>query len=164
MGPRPLSCTHRSPPQTSSPTSEPRAVTATTRHALTHPPGRPPQVAAEVDPKLLAEMEEMGFPRNRAVRAIWHSKATTTIEAAVNWCVEHEADMDIDEPLMVSKVRRGCARLARGGDGWGWEVAFAQQQSTAAARLAPSSEQQQQQQLQRLPARAILLGLFAALP
>lgn len=61
-------------------------------------------VAAEVDPKLLAEMEEMGFPRNRAVRAIWHSKATTSIEAAVNWVVEHEADMDIDEPLMVSKA------------------------------------------------------------
>ena len=59
-------------------------------------------VPVTVDENLLKELEEMGFGRNRGTRAI-HFTGTNTIEQAVNWIVEHEADADIDEPLLVPK-------------------------------------------------------------
>mmetsp|Transcript_34804 Transcript_34804/g.98671 ORF Transcript_34804/g.98671 Transcript_34804/m.98671 type:complete len:412 (-) Transcript_34804:245-1480(-) len=59
-------------------------------------------VTAEVDPDLLKQLAEMGFPENRATRAI-HFTGTDNIEQAITWIVEHEADPDIDEPLLVPK-------------------------------------------------------------
>lgn len=44
------------------------------------------------------------FTRNRSIRAIYFSKAVTTVEAAVNWLLEHDTEPDIDEPLLVKKV------------------------------------------------------------
>jgi uncharacterized UBP type Zn finger protein len=67
-----------------------------------------PQVPVEVDEALLKELEEMGFTTNRAKRAL-HGSGNSTIEGAINWITEHEADADIDEPLMVRKV-------------WHWEA------------------------------------------
>ncbi|CAL5337177.1 unnamed protein product [Camellia sinensis] len=53
-------------------------------------------VVPEVDQKLLEELEGMGFPKARAIRAL-HYSGNTSLEAAVNWVVEHENDADIDE-------------------------------------------------------------------
>ncbi|XP_022734404.1 caldesmon isoform X1 [Durio zibethinus] len=57
-------------------------------------------VVPEVDKKLLEELEAMGFPTARATRAL-HFTGNTSLEAAVNWVVEHEADPDIDQLPMV---------------------------------------------------------------
>ncbi|XAR62561.1 hypothetical protein NMG60_11017367 [Bertholletia excelsa] len=53
-------------------------------------------VVPEVDKKLLEELEGMGFPTARATRAL-HYSGNVSLEAAVNWVVEHENDADIDE-------------------------------------------------------------------
>ncbi|KAL9404401.1 hypothetical protein Peur_001373 [Populus x canadensis] len=58
-------------------------------------------VAPEVDKKILDELEAMGFPTARATRAL-HYSGNVSLEAAVNWVVEHENDPDIDEMPMVS--------------------------------------------------------------
>ncbi|XP_039020844.1 eukaryotic translation initiation factor 3 subunit A-like [Hibiscus syriacus] len=65
-------------------------------------------VVPEVDKKLLEELEAMGFPTARATRAL-HFSGNTSLEAAVNWVVEHEADTDIDEMPMVSVNKNGEA-------------------------------------------------------
>ncbi|KAJ8774226.1 hypothetical protein K2173_009657 [Erythroxylum novogranatense] len=57
-------------------------------------------VAPEVDKKLLEELEAMGFSTERATRAL-HYSGNVSLEAAVNWVVEHENDPDIDEMLLV---------------------------------------------------------------
>ncbi|XWS35147.1 hypothetical protein CRYUN_Cryun21dG0101000 [Craigia yunnanensis] len=57
-------------------------------------------VVPDVDKKLLEELEAMGFPTTRATRAL-HFSGNTSIEAAVNWVIEHEADPDIDQMPMV---------------------------------------------------------------
>ncbi|KAF2299953.1 hypothetical protein GH714_006396 [Hevea brasiliensis] len=58
-------------------------------------------VAPEVDQKLLEELEGMGFPKARATRAL-HYSGNSSLEAAVNWVVEHENDPDIDEMPLIS--------------------------------------------------------------
>ncbi|OMO86863.1 hypothetical protein CCACVL1_09411 [Corchorus capsularis] len=55
----------------------------------------------EVQMKLLGELEALGFPRARAVRALHHS-GNTTLEAAVNWLIDHENDADIDQMPLVA--------------------------------------------------------------
>ncbi|XP_007034322.2 PREDICTED: UBX domain-containing protein 4 [Theobroma cacao] len=57
-------------------------------------------VVPEVDKKLLEELEAMGFPTARATRAL-HFCGNNSLEAAVNWVVEHEANPDIDQMPMV---------------------------------------------------------------
>ena len=57
-------------------------------------------VPAEVPAGLLEQMLEMGFPRNRAIRAIYFSEGET-VEQVLNWFAENEDAEDIDEPLLV---------------------------------------------------------------
>ncbi|CAA0819864.1 ubiquitin-associated (UBA)/TS-N domain-containing protein [Striga hermonthica] len=57
-------------------------------------------VVPEVSQQLLAELEEMGFPKERAVRAL-HFSGNSSLEDAANWIVEHENDPDIDKMLLV---------------------------------------------------------------
>ncbi|GLT73212.1 hypothetical protein SLA2020_450850 [Shorea laevis] len=57
-------------------------------------------VVPEVDKKLLEELEAMGFPVARATRAL-HFSGNASIEAAINWVVEHENDSDIDQMPLV---------------------------------------------------------------
>lgn len=57
-------------------------------------------VVPEVDKKLLEELEGMGFSTARATRSL-HCSGNVSLEAAVNWIVEHENDPDIDEMPMV---------------------------------------------------------------
>ena len=59
-------------------------------------------ITPEVDEATVKELEGMGFGRNRAIRALY-TTGTTSVEQAVNWIVEHEADADIDEPLLIKK-------------------------------------------------------------
>ncbi|CAN0875353.1 UBX domain-containing protein 1 [Linum grandiflorum] len=62
-------------------------------------------VAPEVDAKLLEELEGMGFLKARATRAL-HFSGNSSVEAAVNWVVEHENDPDIDEiPLVPANTK-----------------------------------------------------------
>ncbi|CAI0437033.1 unnamed protein product [Linum tenue] len=62
-------------------------------------------VAPEVDAKLLEELEGMGFPKARATRAL-HFSGNTSLEAAVNWVVEHGKDPDVDEmPLVPANTK-----------------------------------------------------------
>lgn len=56
----------------------------------------------EVDKKLLSELDSMGFPTARATRAL-HFSGNTSLEAAINWVIEHESDPDIDQMPMVPK-------------------------------------------------------------
>ncbi|KAI5082348.1 hypothetical protein GOP47_0002091 [Adiantum capillus-veneris] len=53
-------------------------------------------VDPEVNKQMLQELEDMGFPQARAVRALYFS-GSSSVEAAINWVVEHENDPDIDE-------------------------------------------------------------------
>ena len=62
------------------------------------------KIEPEVDAKCLAELEGMGFNRNRAVRALYHT-GTDNVEQAVNWIVEHENDADVDDPLLIAKTK-----------------------------------------------------------
>ncbi|XP_022758701.1 UBX domain-containing protein 1-like isoform X2 [Durio zibethinus] len=51
--------------------------------------------------KSLEELEPLGFPRDRAVRAL-HYSGNTTIKAAVNWLIDHENDAEIDQMPLVA--------------------------------------------------------------
>uniref|UniRef100_A0A803Q171 UBA domain-containing protein n=1 Tax=Cannabis sativa TaxID=3483 RepID=A0A803Q171_CANSA len=57
-------------------------------------------IVPEVDKKILEELEAMGFPTARATRAL-HYSGNGSLEAAINWVVEHENDSDIDQMPMV---------------------------------------------------------------
>ncbi|XP_057957421.1 uncharacterized protein LOC131150611 isoform X2 [Malania oleifera] len=62
-------------------------------------------VVPEVDKKLLEELEGMGFSTARATRAL-HFSGNASLEAAVNWVVEHENDPDIDQmPLVAASTQ-----------------------------------------------------------
>nr|XP_027093324.1 UBX domain-containing protein 1-like isoform X4 [Coffea arabica] len=56
-----------------------------------------------VDKKLLCELEEMGFPEARATRAL-HYSGNSSVEAAINWIIDHENDADIDEMPLSAQV------------------------------------------------------------
>ena len=60
----------------------------------------PPSVTAS----FLKEMVEMGFGEPRCTRAL-HFTDNASVEAAVQWLVEHGNDADIDEPLLVPKAK-----------------------------------------------------------
>uniref|UniRef100_A0A2N9ES58 UBA domain-containing protein n=1 Tax=Fagus sylvatica TaxID=28930 RepID=A0A2N9ES58_FAGSY len=63
--------------------------------------GQPQEmVVPEVDKKLLEELEAMGFPTARATRAL-HYAGNASLEATINWIVEHENDPDIDQMPLV---------------------------------------------------------------
>jgi len=58
-----------------------------------------------IEPKvredLLKELTElMGFGRNKAVRALYFSKAENA-ERAIDWIEKHEEDADVNEPLLI---------------------------------------------------------------
>ncbi|KAJ7950459.1 UBX domain-containing protein 1-like [Quillaja saponaria] len=58
----------------------------------------------EVNKMLLEEIESMGFPQARAIRAL-HYSGNATVEDAINWIIDHENDVDIDEmPLVDADV------------------------------------------------------------
>uniref|UniRef100_A0A1D2A6T0 UBA domain-containing protein n=2 Tax=Auxenochlorella protothecoides TaxID=3075 RepID=A0A1D2A6T0_AUXPR len=59
-------------------------------------------VEPEVDGQALAELEAMGFARNRGVRAL-HGSGNTGVESAVAWLADHEDDADLDSPLLLPK-------------------------------------------------------------
>ncbi|XAR58733.1 hypothetical protein NMG60_11014239 [Bertholletia excelsa] len=56
---------------------------------------------AQVNQKLLRELEDMGFPLPRATRALDNS-GNSSIEDAINWLVVHENDPDIDQMPLVT--------------------------------------------------------------
>ncbi|KAM7273545.1 hypothetical protein ACFE04_028209 [Oxalis oulophora] len=60
-------------------------------------------VAPEDDKTMLEELQVMGFPIERATRAL-HYSGNVSVEAFVNWVVEHESDPDIDQmPMKVQQ-------------------------------------------------------------
>ncbi|XP_022153372.1 UBX domain-containing protein 1-like isoform X2 [Momordica charantia] len=55
----------------------------------------------EVKQQLLSEIEALGFPRARAVRAL-HNTGNVSSEVAINWIIDHESDPDIDRMPLVA--------------------------------------------------------------
>ncbi|KAH7517567.1 hypothetical protein FEM48_Zijuj09G0078600 [Ziziphus jujuba var. spinosa] len=55
----------------------------------------------KVNQNFLAELESMGFPLATAIRGLHHS-GNDSVEAAVNWIIEHENDPDIDQMPLVT--------------------------------------------------------------
>ncbi|KAM5563065.1 hypothetical protein ABKV19_017984 [Rosa sericea] len=54
-----------------------------------------------VNKKLLQELESMGFPAARATRAL-HYSGTASLEACIDWIIDHENDPDIDQMPLVA--------------------------------------------------------------
>ncbi|RLM60958.1 hypothetical protein C2845_PM14G18840 [Panicum miliaceum] len=62
----------------------------------------------QVDKKMLGELEAMGFPTTRSIRAL-HFSGNSNLESAVNWLLEHESDPDIDQlPLVPREITIEC--------------------------------------------------------
>ena len=68
-------------------------------------------IPAEVDATMQAELEGMGFSVNKATRAL-HFSGNSTVEGAINWLMEHEGEVDLDEPLLVPKGREKQPKLS----------------------------------------------------
>ncbi|KAL8491290.1 hypothetical protein ACS0TY_023067 [Phlomoides rotata] len=69
-------------------------------------------VVPEVNQQLLTELEEMGFSKERATRAL-HFSGNASLEAAANWIVEHENDPDIDQmPLVPASSKKPAAPIS----------------------------------------------------
>jgi len=62
-------------------------------------------VPAEVPAGILEQMMEMGFSKNRAVRAIYFSEAEL-VEQAISWIADNEDAEDLDEPLFVKPKKQ----------------------------------------------------------
>ena len=58
-------------------------------------------VEPEVPPVALGSLQDMGFSRNKAVRALHGSGGG--VDQAIAWLEEHEGDADLEEPLRVPK-------------------------------------------------------------
>ncbi|KAL9106499.1 MAG: hypothetical protein Q9227_008478 [Pyrenula ochraceoflavens] len=61
--------------------------------------GAPAFVPNEV---ALSQLESMGFPRPRSEKAL-HATGNSDADAALNWCLQHMDDPDIDEPLNLGR-------------------------------------------------------------
>ncbi|KAK2998260.1 hypothetical protein RJ639_024365 [Escallonia herrerae] len=58
----------------------------------------------EVNKEMLRELQDMGFPLAPATRAL-HYSGNSSLEAAINWIIEHENDPDIDQmPLVPEQI------------------------------------------------------------
>ena len=58
----------------------------------------------DVNDIFLSHLVEMGFPENRAVKALVITD-NTSAESAMNWLLEHGDDHDIDEPLTNKQIK-----------------------------------------------------------
>ncbi|GLC66404.1 hypothetical protein PLESTF_000423800 [Pleodorina starrii] len=106
-------------------------------------------VPAEVPEALLKEMEEMGFARNRAIRAIWFSKAVSSVEAAVNWLLEHDTDPDIDQPLLVKKADLESSAGGEGGSAEPVDPVEARRKAEELIRKAREKREKEERELER---------------
>ncbi|KAL5728042.1 hypothetical protein ACHQM5_001167 [Ranunculus cassubicifolius] len=62
-------------------------------------------VVPEVDGKLVEEIGAMGFTGPRVTRAL-HYTGNSSVQSAINWIMEHENDMDIDElPIVPANAK-----------------------------------------------------------
>uniref|UniRef100_K1R293 Ubiquitin-associated domain-containing protein 1 n=1 Tax=Magallana gigas TaxID=29159 RepID=K1R293_MAGGI len=57
----------------------------------------PTQTEQEIDAAALKKLCDMGFPQNRAKKALLLNSMSVT--SAMEWLIQHESDPDIDEPL-----------------------------------------------------------------
>uniref|UniRef100_A0A6N2NBL9 UBA domain-containing protein n=1 Tax=Salix viminalis TaxID=40686 RepID=A0A6N2NBL9_SALVM len=55
----------------------------------------------EANKRLLEELEDMGFPRIQAAKAL-HFSGNTDIEAAINWIIDHENEPNVDPIPMIA--------------------------------------------------------------
>ena len=58
-------------------------------------------VEPTVDEELLGKVVDMGFPELRAKKALLAGSGN--VEAALEWCLNHENDADIDAPIPLVK-------------------------------------------------------------
>lgn len=64
----------------------------------------PEMVPAEVNQVLLEQMVEMGFSKNRSIRALYYTSADV-VDQAITWLTENEDDPELDEELLVKKKK-----------------------------------------------------------
>jgi ubiquitin carboxyl-terminal hydrolase 5/13 len=57
----------------------------------------------DVNPIFLSSLTEMGFPENRAIKALVLTQ-NISAESAMNWLFEHGDDPDIDKPLTYKQI------------------------------------------------------------
>jgi len=69
-------------------------------------PAAPPQI----DPVSLRQLQDMGFPENRARKALLFNRMNT--QAAMDWLLEHIEDPDIDAPMSDENLNRINAEAA----------------------------------------------------
>jgi len=62
----------------------------------------------------LRQLVDMGFPENRARKALQICRGNA--QAGMDWLLEHEGDPDIDDPLSAEQLRRLEQDMGRGGD------------------------------------------------
>lgn len=55
-------------------------------------------ISASVSQSMLSDLMDMGFSRNRAVRAL-EATDSSSLENAIDWCFDHADDPSADEPL-----------------------------------------------------------------
>lgn len=61
----------------------------------------PELIEPPVDASVLSSLADMGFGRNRSVRALHAQGRSATLDAALTWLEEHGEDAGVDEPLLV---------------------------------------------------------------
>uniref|UniRef100_I1QLP2 UBA domain-containing protein n=1 Tax=Oryza glaberrima TaxID=4538 RepID=I1QLP2_ORYGL len=67
-----------------------------------------PMATPQLDKRILSELELMGFPTARSIRAL-HFSGNSSLESAINWLLEHENDPDIDQlPLIPREINIEC--------------------------------------------------------
>jgi len=59
-------------------------------------------IAITVDPELLRQLQDMGFPEERSRKALILNRMN--VQLAMEWMLEHEADANIDEPLSEQQL------------------------------------------------------------
>nr|GEW13424.1 xyloglucan endotransglucosylase/hydrolase protein 2-like [Tanacetum cinerariifolium] len=69
----------------------------------------------EANKKLLDELEEMGFPLARAMRALHYSGNSSLVDA-ISWLIDHENDPDIDQipevPIKIEIEGLECSSMS----------------------------------------------------
>jgi len=63
------------------------------------------------EPTALAQLEGMGFPRNRCEKAL-HATGNSDANAAMEWLFGHMEDPDIDAPLDLGQARGSAGATA----------------------------------------------------
>ncbi|KAK7075608.1 Ubiquitin carboxyl-terminal hydrolase 5, partial [Halocaridina rubra] len=94
-----------------------------------------PKKEPEIDLGVVQQLTEMGFPWEACRKAV-HLTGNAGSEAAMNWIMEHMADPDFAEPLILESSSSGSDSFTPSEDGLGMLVSmgFSREQATLALK------------------------------